>query len=82
MTPDMPLMPEELMGEFGVTSGHPYYDEIRCLISMGYILEMTGKALIEAPKRSRHIDIASLEALDGYITTLSELAEEIYELRQ
>lgn len=74
---DLPLLPEELMIDYGVSPEHAYYKEIRCLLSMSFIIEMTGKALIEAPKRSKHIDKAALAALDDYIETLSLLSAEI-----
>lgn len=79
---DLPLMDEEIMLGFGVTRGHPYYKEIQCLLSMSFIIEMTGKALTPIPNRTKYIDNATLAALDDYIQVFSDMAQTIQESRE
>ena len=75
-------MPEDLMCEFGVTSEHAYYKELRCLLSMSLIIDMTAKALLEAPKRSEFIDHALVTALGDYVITLQTLSSDINKINQ
>ena len=82
MDPELPLMADDVMAGFGVTPDHAYYKEIQCLLSMSFIIEMTGKALIQVPKRNKHIDVATLAALDDYIQTFSILGQDVYESRE
>ena len=82
MSTELPLMSDELMIEFKVSPQHPYFKEIRSLLSIAFVIEMTGKALIEVPKRSRFIDGAALRALDDYIEVLTILSSNIHQIKE
>ena len=71
-------MPEDLMLEFKVTPDHPYYKEIQVLLSMSFIVEQTGMALIQAPYQSKQLDSAITRSLDDYIDSLSQLAIDVH----
>lgn len=75
-------MPEDLMLEFKVTTDHPYYKEIQVLLSMSFIIEQTGVALIQAPYQSKQLDSAITRSLDDYIESLSQLAVDIHKRSQ
>lgn len=71
-------MPEDLMFEFKVNPAHPYYKEIQVLLSMSFIIEQTGMALIQAPYQSKQLDSALTNSLDDYIESLSQVAVDVH----
>lgn len=82
MATTLPLMPDELLSDFGALPDHAYYKEIKRFLSAGFIMDMAGRALMAVSERSSDINKATISTLEDYIEDLSNLSFALREEEQ